>query len=287
MKSGWKIFWIITGCIAGLGVAFCALALILGVRVRDVQEGNPFRFGIVSGIVDFFDGDDEGDTPDTAYEFDGDYDYSFENVRNFSLEAGGCEIEIYQHSGDTVNIDTSGLDLPDFMKFSAEENNGNLTVSLKRESGHVESQTESLGTLYRELPVDAHFQNTEITVGAADFYLQGISTDSLNLEAGALDCQIDWFAAKPVEATVGAGDLDMEGSLAQNMNLECGVGDANVLLQGSETDYNYTVDCGLGSVDIGDSIGFSGVASSRSIDNGSSRQIGIVCGVGDVTLSFE
>ena len=47
MKKGWKIFWIVCGILAGVGVVFCVIALALGVTTDRIR----IRIGDGIGIV--------------------------------------------------------------------------------------------------------------------------------------------------------------------------------------------------------------------------------------------
>lgn len=69
------------------------------------------------------------------------------------------------------------------------------------------------------------------------------------------------------------------------MNLGCGVGTLTVTALGNETDYNYTVDCGIGTVRLGDR-SYSGLDRSASVDNGADKTVAADCGIGMISLDF-
>ena len=53
-----------------------------------------------------------------------------------------------------------------------------------------------------------------------------------------------------------------------------------------QSDFNYDVECGIGSVKIGNEE-YGGVAFNKTIHNGQNREIEISCGIGEIQLSFE
>lgn len=85
---------------------------------------------------------------------------------------------------------------------------------------------------------------------------------------------------------VGGGDLELAGKIDGDITVKCGAGDVDLELKGGESDYNYDVVCGAGEVEIGEAE-YGGAASTKRIDNGSSRTVDIKCGAGKVEISFK
>ena len=57
-------------------------------------------------------------------------------------------------------------------------------------------------------------------------------------------------------------------------------------LPGEASDYDYSVDCGMGEVTVGDS-SYGGVASSKKVDNGADIDLDLDCGMGDIDVIFN
>ncbi len=77
MRRGWKIFWIVCGICAGVGLVCCALAFFLGVTSEAIENRFPDGIGIIDHRMytdnDDYDDDYDDDGDDDDYD-DDDYD---------------------------------------------------------------------------------------------------------------------------------------------------------------------------------------------------------------------
>ena len=89
-----------------------------------------------------------------------------------------------------------------------------------------------------------------------------------------------------LEINGGVGEFTSELIRAEKIDIEGGVGSVEVTVAGRESDYSYDIECGVGSVAVGNS-DYSGLGSSKSIENPGNKEIQIECGVGNVEVSFE
>lgn len=97
---------------------------------------------------------------------------------------------------------------------------------------------------------------------------------------------LDEVEAKELEIGGGVGQITAELIRAEKIDIEGGVGTIDVTVAGKETDYSYDIECGVGSVGVGNS-DYSGLGSSKHIENPGNKEIQIECGVGAVEVSFE
>ena len=81
------------------------------------------------------------------------------------------------------------------------------------------------------------------------------------------------------------GHLYLEGAVGDKAEMECAMGSLEMVIEGSQTDFNYDVECGMGNIDLGRS-SYSGVAQDKRIDNGAEKRMVIECAMGDVDISF-
>ena len=63
------------------------------------------------------------------------------------------------------------------------------------------------------------------------------------------------------------------------------MGNLNFTLEGAEDDYNYDVDCGMGSVKIG-SKRYNDLGDEFETDHDSSSTVSISCAMGTVNVDF-
>lgn len=136
-------------------------------------------------------------------------------------------------------------------------------------------------------PEDMTFREISISMGGGDVAVKGsIKADEFDAELGA-----GAFHAEGIEATessweVGAGEIVLGHVESRDMDFDCGTGSIEAKLAGKQADFNYDVECGIGSVKIGNEE-YGGVAFNKTIHNGQNREIEISCGIGEIQLSFE
>ena len=124
-------------------------------------------------------------------------------------------------------------------------------------------------------------------MGGGDVAVKGsIKADEFDAELGA-----GVFHAEGIEATessweVGAGEIVLGRIESRDMDFDCGTGSIEAKIAGKQSDFNYDVECGIGSVKIGNEE-YGGVAFDKTINNGQNREIEISCGIGEIQLSFE
>ena len=81
------------------------------------------------------------------------------------------------------------------------------------------------------------------------------------------------------------GELTIGYFDGSDLELDCDTGQLSITVAGEEQDYNYDLECGIGSIDIGGS-SYSGLSSSHSVGNGAARTISADCGMGAISLRF-
>lgn len=311
MKRGWKIFWIIVGSVAGLGIVLSCVALGLGLTPGMLYEAYPNGIGFVSDdypIEDDYDeaGIMEGD--DGWYEENGEWYYDddldenyrkpsteargFSNIHRLEMRVGYCEVKVLPSDDECVWVDASNL-LFDDMKseLSMEEKNGVLSVKMLKDGKVMQVFTERAGSpnygiLYLYLPMEKELDAAKLNFGVAEVEIRNLRARKLDLEVGAGECTIDDLNVKDLHVTVGAGDLEAIGKIRGNADIECGVGEVDLELEGTSEDFDYTVQCGIGEVNVDESIELSGFGGTKKINNNSSRKMKITCGVGSVDVSF-
>ena len=291
MKRGWKIFWIIVGSVAGLGIVLSLVAFSLGLTFGQIREAYPNGIGFVRDeyydeAKEVLDVDPDRIPTEAAMEF--------ENVTRLEMEMGCCEILILPGSDDKIRVDSSEMHLHDHgMRLAVEQDGETLSVSMTKNGKRMQvlqnmtTGNHDYGTLYLYLPAERELQEADLRFGAVEVEADILKAEKLKLKIGAADCSIDNLDAGDADISVGAGELDLTGRIRGNAELQCGVGEADLALEGREEDFDYEVRCGLGEVQIGDRISFGGIGGNRIVDNGSSRKMVVDCGVGSVTVEYE
>lgn len=137
------------------------------------------------------------------------------------------------------------------------------------------------------IPKGKNFANVTLEVGAgnADMTAVALSCDVMELEVGAGDVHMETIRINNrLDVEVGAGKVKAARMDVKELNVECGVGKCEMGLSGKESDYNYSISCGIGKIKInGSEVRQIGASESKR----HAEAIGTVnlsCGVGKIIL---
>ena len=93
---------------------------------------------------------------------------------------------------------------------------------------------------------------------------------------------------KEADFTVGVGTADISEIQVEKLNGSCGMGNMELTLTGKAADYNYELKCGLGNLEVDDSLETSITSGNKQITNeGAAKNIKLDCGMGNVQVEFE
>ncbi|MGN1332162.1 MAG: hypothetical protein ACI4V0_05300 [Lachnospiraceae bacterium] len=181
----------------------------------------------------------------------------------------------------TVNILSSGDDTALYYEgqgqFSTEQKGTTLVI---KDNG---MSTSASIDLY--LP-DRVFEQVDMELGAGSTYITALSANKLNIELGLGEVEAEYLEGKnELEIQVGAGSFSADTCIGKKIDISCGMGSVQLTLGGKETDYDYTLSCGMGNITIGSS-SISGLGREQKIDNQSVQQIDAECGMGQINIDF-
>lgn len=204
---------------------------------------------------------------------------------NFAISSNGFYVEESEGTVTTVDEDFRNLDI----EFSAgtlevvyadveevevqQENVHGFKRYVKEHTLHIEGGTKiglnnAGGTIIVRIPKDMTFHEVDLEFGAGEAKLTGLVADSVDIEVGAGEAKLIGLDVKELNAETGAGELYAE-------------------LVGSETDYNYDAECGIGEIKIG-TTSISGLGGSKETRNpGANRFMDLECGVGQIQIEFQ
>lgn len=155
------------------------------------------------------------------------------------------------------------------------------------------------------LPEDVRFEDCIVKIGAGAVNIEDLAADSFRLEGGAgsfkatgFDAdratiktgaglvELDAAAIGTLRLETGAGRVVLNGEITDGADVSTGTGSIEFKLSGSEQDYRFDFNRGLGSVRIGsgnwDGVG-NGVAGNPNAD----RIIKLSTGIGSVRIDFR
>lgn len=139
--------------------------------------------------------------------------------------------------------------------------------------------------IYLSIPQGITYEDINISVGAARAEISGVTTDSLTCSVGMGKVDFTDIYADTVNMDAGMGAIDFEGRVEKELAATCGMGNFEVTLEGSEEEYNYTLNCAAGKISV-DGDTYSMLAGEKTIHNGADREIRLDCGMGSMDIEF-
>ena len=169
-------------------------------------------------------------------------------------------------------------------KSQAYEENGTLYVKAMQNSTVLGVQKENKVILYVPENMDLHMINVDL--GAGEIEWNTLKADAMKVELGAGEFVAENVEVGDLEVSLGAGECLIQGNLQGDVKVDCAAGSVILKHEGSEDEFNYEIDCSVGSVQV-DGESFSGLASSKEIDNDASKTMEISVSAGSVEVEFE
>lgn len=132
---------------------------------------------------------------------------------------------------------------------------------------------------------DIKAENTEISMGAGELIMEGLVSDSLSMKIGAGEIKAENSRVENLDVNMSMGNVVYEGELNKKGVVSCSMGNVELDLSGRRDDFNYIIDCAAGNVEIEDSQ-YTGLGVTKRIDNGAGKEIAVDCAMGNVEIDF-
>ena len=114
----------------------------------------------------------------------------------------------------------------------------------------------------------------------------GYEFDKISVDIGAAECQFSQIHTHKLDIDTGVGAVTFTGTVAGDVELETGVGDVTLNLANPEQDYNYRIECGVGTIRVGGS-SYTMLSHETHINNNAPYSMELECGVGSITVNFS
>ncbi len=145
------------------------------------------------------------------------------------------------------------------------EDGNRLVVTDSKDFSH-----SSDGIVIIRIPRDRVFEKVEISAGAGEIDIEGLTAEDIKMTLGAGDvyikelnalgsaavsCTVGELTVKKgsvnnLEADFGIGDVELQCGLTGKCEIDCGLGDISIVLPGTEKDYRIEIDKSLASAKI-------------------------------------
>lgn len=300
MKIFTKICLAVCLVLLGIGALCVGAGMALGSGFKEVQQmADAGELNIGNwhvGNHEFYYGEGEevvlmGDFSDT---------YASEQIENLHVDIKYGEILFTSSSTDSIEV---SIQAPKRNSYTCKIDGGTLkikdetsrprwrvgdkgvTVEISipegKEFEDVKIKTDA-GTVEAEYKFQA--RNIDLELGAGELVAAAfLAEESFKAEVGAGNLEIAEFSAEKLKVDCGVGNAELKGTVAEKVDADCGVGNLTLILAGSESDYNYEIDCGIGEVQINNDF-YSGLSEQKNIDNDADKDIQLDCGVGKLKV---
>lgn len=222
-------------------------------------------------------------------------------IRNLDLSLGAGQFYIREKDTDDGIISVQVQGVGDCDYYTDED-----TLHVESFKGnHLIGEDLSQNQIIIEFPKGSSFDEVELTCGAGTAEIVNITANELEIEAGAGEVTVNSAEVTKFSANIGAGRVEAsdmtawevsleagmgeciyQGKILGELDAECDLGNMEIRVEGSETDYNYKLECSAGNIDLGGR-SVTGLAAERSINNGALVTFDISCNMGNITVSFE
>ena len=232
-------------------------------------------------------------------------------VRELVLEVGYAECTVVEEVTDKIIVEAA-IDAENADRYYCTLTNGVLDIDAGDANKKINLIDKNRSALEKQeiritVPCGMKLEALELCVGAGTARLKNVSSsygraeievgagkletvalaveNNIDIEVGAGNANIQNLSAATACIECGVGKLSVKGAVEGDISIECGVGNIEMYLDAVESDYNYDIDCGIGSVYINGSKRGGFLASSADMAHaGAKGTIELECGIGKIEL---
>lgn len=257
-------------------------------------------FPFWSGNVSFFDWDDH-DWNHTYNKEDEEFanqSKSVKDVTDMKIEIGGGKLTIKKDEAYTeYEVKIKGTN-----RYQTSIKNGCLTIEPIESIQYINNKTAI--TIY--MPADAKINSLELCLGGGVADLRDITSDFIDIDLGAGSLEVDGISGSKFSCEMGAGELmvknadvnelemevamgkaSFQGVIKEAADVKCSMGVIDLKIDGKYEDFNYDLDCAMGTLSLEGSNFAAGMGTEKVINNGVNKEIDVECDMGTVNVSFR
>ena len=267
MKRFTKVCLILAAVLAALGMFGVGAGFLLGAKPDQIAQ----RLHVPNAPVSRSRSSDKdssiGDSSEHTYD---------SSIRCLELDVNYASVTIGVSEDDRIAV--KARNAGKYFKENVKDGD-TLILEDNRPTGKSTPELEIM------LP-ERMFDDVDLELGAGELTVQKLQAREFSLDMSAGSGSIDTLlTSEDASLNVGVGELTIGYFDGSDLELDCGTGQLTITIAGKEQDYNYELECGIGSIDIGGS-SYSGLSSERSVDNGALHTISADCGIGEISLQF-
>ncbi len=289
-------------------------------EVNNNEELTVIEEVIDEGNNEMYNIDKNNNSNSDNYVSDGDLGegYAIDDISNIDIQLGGEELILENSPDDHIYV----KDNTESNRISYGKDGSTFRIYSKNKKLILKNRKR--GNVYVYLPENMALSSIDMEVGAGKFNSMALKADEISIDIGAGEAFLDEITAREVDISVGAGEVNINaisadeadisvgagnvtvdgmdigdaslevgmgnitanGLISKDIDADCSMGSIKMTIAGNETDYNYSLDCAMGSIIISGRK-YGGFASEKTINNGGSRNCDLDCAMGTITVNFE
>lgn len=306
MKRGWKIFWIVCACLAGLGIVLCISGFVMGATLKGMKQvfwQHAERWDYDDAVEydedEYYEEEHFGEAEENVDEpwediFSGSAQAVTDNFRasltgigELDVDVSYLLVDIQESTGDAIVFLTNNIptEVEDELMLVQEGDELKVTIRNEKKWRRAMNSLAKPAALTIQIPKEHTLRAMSLSIGAGALKAEHIQVSELDVAVGAGQADIKQLMVADLEVEVGAGEADIAGTVTGEAKIECGIGKVNYQAAGSQQDYSYDLEVGAGVIFIGNEE-YSGLMNSKKIMNGGPL-MEIECGIGEVSVTFD
>lgn len=266
MKKSTRILLILSLVFAVCGAAFGIVSACAGFQTADFQEA--YKNGELQIALPKRWKEDIHRAVGQVQSSDMDFSSSYTEVDTLELDVVAADCAIIPTESEEWHV--SGYGLP--ASFFCRQDGNTLEIGSKK--GFGLSILESIFPVWQDAKLEIKIPAHQI--------VEKIKIDS---GVGNLEMTDGMIRCEEMEIDSGVGDSTIRADITDRLEIDGGVGNLDITLIGEEEDFDYDIDGGVGTVQIGQDMYYE-MGSDTKLDNDAEKEIRIDSGVGDVTVRF-
>lgn len=286
MKKGWKIFWAVCASAAGVGIILCIIGVGMGGSLTEInrvyKSGRFFSTEYNSEEMEHLaasedGGGQSGKNPEDITQY--------RDIHELEAELTYLTVILEEYEGDSVEVDASDISSKLQDRLICKQEDGKLEINYTDKGLWKQIGKNNAGRLLIKVPAGTQFEEVSMGIGAGELSADNILANNLKISVGTGTADITSFESEELEVECGTGILTLKGEARSTADIDCGIGEVNWDVVGSEENYNYKVNCGIGAVSVGNR-DYSGFSGESYVDNSAAGEMDIKCGIGTININF-
>ena len=260
MKTFYKV-------LISLLVGICFILAGISIGGLDQIDGNSFLSGL--------------DFRWNARTIDDAFYQATQSINDLDIDVHNANIDFIETDGDHIEVKATSI----YDGFKVYQSGNTLIVKQPNYWNLFKRYASASIRIY--VPKDMIFENIKVNGSAGTMKINNLKCEIADFNIGVASVKVDNMECEDMNFKLAAGNVKATNITCNNeLSIDAGMGNINVDLVGSEKEYNYKINVGMGNVRVG-SEHVAGFGSNKSHSGLTDKMINVKCGMGNVKVTME